>query len=234
MKHSTCCRHRIAASLNCFTEFLSKGLPLISLCIVIWIALLAIFPSIKCCGRFAFVTNPKFMIKCLGAILSLWVIAFNLKKYIDVQTVQLLGDLRKMLNSDEKRRIHFFLMRKEDKKAVIDKLEKDERYKKKEENEDAEIVYSVDSKDDQLKEQHNIDNGTINHSNVELFDYLGTIELGAIMLDLGLITTEQFKNQFGYRLDNIMESPDLLRHLTDEQSSYYYLWKAICLMRCVK
>lgn len=234
MKHSTCCRHRIAASLNCFTEFLSKGLPLISLCIVIWIALLAIFPSIKCCGRFAFVTNPKFMIKCLGAILSLWVIAFNLKKYIDVQTVQLLGDLRKMLNSDEKRRIHFFLMRYEEKKAIVDKLEKDERYRKnKEENEDAGITSSVDREDEQVKEQPNTDD-TINHSNVELFDYLGTIELGAIMLDLGLITTEQFRNQFGYRLDNIMESPDLLRHLTDEQSSYCYLWKAICLMRCGK
>ena len=234
MKHSICCRHTIAKSLNRFTDFLSRGLPVISVILVIWIVLLVVSPGIACCCRFDFVTDPKYLLKCLGAILSLWVVAFNLKKYIDVQTVQLLGDLRKMLNSKEKRRIHFFLMREEEKMAVIDELEKDEIYKKKEANEAAVITRTVDSENGQAKEQSNSDDNTIYHSNVELFDYLGTIELGAIMLDLGLITTDQFKNQFGYRLDNILESPELLKHLTDEQSSYYYLWKAICLMRCNK
>jgi len=51
MNYSTCSGHRISKFLNCFTEFLSRGLPIISIFIVIWIALLSIFPSIKCCGN---------------------------------------------------------------------------------------------------------------------------------------------------------------------------------------
>lgn len=63
------------------------------------------------------------------------------------------------------------------------------------------------------------DDGT-DLSNVEIFDYLGTLELGAIMLTRGILSEKEFYNQFGYRFENLANAPELLAHI--EQRHEYY------------
>lgn len=57
-------------------------------------------------------------------------------------------------------------------------------------------------------------------SNLELFDYLGTIELGAIMLKRKVITVEEFYNQFGYRVENLISNVDVLEHIYENKKYY--------------
>lgn len=59
--------------------------------------------------------------------------------------------------------------------------------------------------------------------NVELFDYLGTIELGAIMLKKGIIGYDEFYNQFGYRVENIMRCEKVKNHICDNCRYYRML-----------
>lgn len=56
--------------------------------------------------------------------------------------------------------------------------------------------------------------------NIKIFQYLGTIELAAMMLKDGLISFDEFDNQFGYRVKNIMRNDDLMRHLQDNREYY--------------
>ena len=60
----------------------------------------------------------------------------------------------------------------------------------------------------------------IEFSNLELFDYLGTIELGAIMLKRKVITIEEFYNQFGYRVENLVSNADVLEHIYKNREYY--------------
>lgn len=60
----------------------------------------------------------------------------------------------------------------------------------------------------------------IEFSNLELFDYLGTIELGAIMLKREVITIEEFYNQFGYRVENLVSNADVLEHIYKNREYY--------------
>lgn len=214
MKRSSCCRITSAKVLNKFASFLSVALPISAIIVLMWTLLLCLAPCIELSGRLSFLTNPKFQLRCLAAILSLWVIAFNLKKYIDVQTVQLLGDLRKMLNKDNKKLIHYYLLDKDEKDPIIPELETSSQTRESKEVE----VTSIEDR--------------MHHSNVELYDYLGTIELGVIMLDLGVINLDQFRNQFGYRVDNLFSNADVLKHITVNKEYYKYLWKAYCIMNC--
>lgn len=54
---------------------------------------------------------------------------------------------------------------------------------------------------------------------VEELDYIGTIELGAIMHRKGIINDVELYNQFGYRVENIVNS-SLLKKIS-EDSKYY-------------
>lgn len=60
-----------------------------------------------------------------------------------------------------------------------------------------------------------------------MFDYLGTVELGAIMLKHKVINYDEFYNQFGYRLENIMMNDRVMKHLEKEKIYYKYLWGII-------
>lgn len=133
----------------------------------------------------------KFWTTTFVVCLTLWVISYNLKKFLDIETVKALGNLRTKLNDEKKKDIHYFLLPDCDKKSVI----------------------SCDTKDKNEVKQLTIDN-------VDLFDYLGTIELGAIMVRRGAITLDEFYNQFGYRVQNIMRNPEIFKHLYNSADYY--------------
>lgn len=75
------------------------------------------------------------------------------------------------------------------------------------------------------KEKKEIHNKLINNPHddfeieIEELDYIGTIELGAIMHRKGIISNRELYNQFGYRVENIVNSS--LYKKISEDSKYY-------------
>jgi len=124
--------------------------------------------------------------KTLGWSLTLFVASINLQRYINVESIRSLTDLRKMLNSDEKKKIHHYLLNENKKEAILKDLE-----------------FSEDS------EKYN----KIIHSNIEVYDYLGTLEQGVIMVEKGLISVDEFNQQFGYRIRSILKNETLMEYI---------------------
>lgn len=60
-----------------------------------------------------------------------------------------------------------------------------------------------------------------NIRNIDIFNYIGTLELGRLMWDNGVIDEAKFKNQFGYRVDNISNSKEIKEHIL--RNKEYYL-----------
>ena len=194
-------------------------LPFIGAAILIWIIVLAFGaipqPSETC--FFKALCDLEFLLRSIGTIITIWVLTYTLKKASDTACVQALADIRSKLNSVEKKKIHFFLMDDADEKmAILEDLEKNPKYR---------------SNNDLPRQTEEKAVVRIEMSNVELFDYLGTIELGAIMLSKGLISLEEFDNQFGYRIVNIMRHPDLRGHILDPKCNYGFLLEAICALK---
>ena len=133
----------------------------------------------------------KDLIKAFGYCLTLWLACYNLKKFIDVETTKALGDLRTKLNDKEKKVIHTYLFPEEDRTSILKGL-----------NGSSSSVISPP------------------FENADLFDYIGTIVLGAIMVKRGAITLDEFKNQFGYRVENIKENKELMNYL-EKYNEYY-------------
>lgn len=53
-------------------------------------------------------------------------------------------------------------------------------------------------------------------------NYLGTIELINVYLKNGIITKKELNNQFGYRIDNIKNNPELMDYINSEN---YNTWR---------
>lgn len=141
-------------------------------------------------GMFLFWAEYTPLIKMFGCALTLCIASFNLSKYLDIETANALSELRRMMNSREKKRIHYYLLEAEDKEVILPEIDK----------EDSDFCCEL--------------------SNVELFDYLGIIELGAIMLKRGIILPEEFSAQFGYRAKNLWRNPEVKRHIQRNQQYY--------------
>ena len=214
-----CCSLKYSQVGLCIIKTLLYVLPFLGLVALVFIIILLIHGnavSDECCKERLFL-ELEFWLKALGAIVSTWVLTYTLKKTSDTACVQALAEIRTKLNSDEKKKIHFFLMDDEDEKpAILEGLEKNPNYR---------------SNFDPSKQAEGGANFRIDMSNVELFDYLGTIELGAIMLERGLISLKEFKNQFGYRLVNIVKNPEVRAHLIDPECDYSFLLEAICTLK---
>lgn len=127
----------------------------------------------------------------IGKCLTLLIINSNLLRYIDVETVKLLGDLRGRLQSEAKKNIHNYLLKETDKKPILNDLNLED------------------------------------NPNIEIFDYLGTLELGAIMLSRNVITQREFDNQFGYRIKNVRDNQELQNHIEKEKDHYAYLYQLV-------
>lgn len=130
------------------------------------------------------------LLKAFFSFLTLFVACHTLTKYIDVETTRSLGEIREKLNDSPKKIIHDYVMDQEDKESCPDSLKK--------------LLCK---------------NSSVDLPDVEVLDYLGTLELGAIMLYRGTINEEEFYNQFGYRFENL-ELSFLLR-IVKESPEYY-------------
>lgn len=207
------CKINRNTCLNVVANWLTVLLLVASIVSLVWIIINPVFkpdnPSFGDSKSFLF-DIPK-LIAFFGGCVSLWLVSLQLKKQADAETVRLLGYLREQLNTGEKQKIHFYLLSSEkgkskhdnDRKALLSDLESDSKYIKQ---------HCKENLDDEDK---------IRHSNVELFDYLGVLELGAIMLERGLISEEEFDNQFLYRIENVYNSPLKKLICSDSNKSYY-------------
>lgn len=208
--------------MNCRCDFSMRCLIsamnyiLLALSVILFAALAIVFFHTFFCWEFhpqftregvstmqEFWIDYKYIIQALGGCLTLFIVSYNLQKYIDVETVKALGDLRNKLNSDDKEKIHTFLLPEEDKKIVLPELDKE------------------------VEKDHKIP-----YSNSVLFDYIGTIELGAIMLRRNVITIDEFYNQFGYRVENLMNNTAIKSHIKD--NIYYYKELQYIVQRLIK
>ncbi len=157
--------------------------------------------------------------------MTLFVVSYNLKKYIDIETVRSLSDLRSKLNAPDKRLLHAYLLQQKDVRYKSDKVLSEfdgifkvfvERYNP---------TLSQNSKLGKYCKK------LVGDSDVLVYDYLGTIELGAIMLERGAITVDDFWNQFGYRLIAIINNRELMYHINECSESYKPLIWVIELMK---
>ena len=146
-------------------------------------------------GMQRFWLEYKPLVVAFGYTLTLFIASHNLAKYIDAETVNALARLREMLNSPEKKIIHNYLLDEDDKNLIIPEIDKT-------------------TNDDCCE-----------FSNVEIFDYLGIIELGVIMRERGVITSKEFESQFGYRVENIWRNREIVRHIMANKEYYEHLLK---------
>lgn len=121
------------------------------------------------------------LIKAFFYSLTLFVASHTLIKYIDVETSRSLGEIRSKLNDEPKKVIHQLLLQDKE-------VEKIQKYLK------------------EKLENLQFKGGTVNITEVEVLDYLGTLELGAIMLKRGLLSNNEFFELFGYRYENLKKS----------------------------
>ena len=67
----------------------------------------------------------------------------------------------------------------------------------------------------------------LNENRMILYNYLGTLEVLNILLKNGVITKDNFRNQFGYRLENIDNCLPLMQHLKNERAYWTDLFELI-------
>lgn len=141
--------------------------------------------------------------KLLFASATIFVAVVNLKKFIDTGIINSLSELRTKLNSDRNFIIHSYLLIEDD-KAPIDK----------------ELINYFNEHCNEQKIIKKYDEGMVNAA---LFDYLGTLELGVIMFERGLMDMEEFENQFKYRYEAIFNNKSIKAHIESNTNYYKYL-----------
>lgn len=148
------------------------------------------------------------IIKLFGYSATLLIAGYNLSKYMDVMAIEALRTIRERFDDEKKNELHELTLHKNDRVPII--------------------KHGVpDSKQDTLKKD--IEKDEFNNEdcslirNITIYDYLGTIELGAIMLRRGMISVEEFYNQFGYRVENIFRNPDICRSINNDYKHYEFL-----------
>jgi len=131
------------------------------------------------------IINPqflKFLLIACFSLLTLFVAGKQLQKQTDVATITGLIELRKLLTSEQNRQVHFALSEDEDKTALSNKEKKIEA------NKDVNNLLPASE-----------------IPMIDVYNYLGTIELGVEMVKRNLIDINTFYSQFGYRIENIFD-----------------------------
>ena len=178
------------------------GIVLFLGCCILLISIKAIFYDDWCVKISAdgvknmqlFWQEHSFLLQAFFCSMTLFVACHNLTKYIDVETCRSLSEIRTKLNDEPKKLIHNHILKPDDKKDIKTCL--------------GGYIDGLVSKD-----------GKVDFTTVEIFDYLGTLELGAIMLHRGIITEKEFFDQFGYRYIYIGCSK--LMKLIEHDAQYY-------------
>lgn len=147
------------------------------------------------------------IVKLLGYSATLLLAGYNLSKYMDMQVIESLRTIRERFNDSDKNVLHESLLCMTDRKPILP---------------ESNLQHHDDADDSQdAKIEHGLTKGRI--TNIVIYDYLGTIELGAIMLRKGLVSVDDFYNQFGYRIENIFRNSDLCQHVNNNYKYYKYL-----------
>lgn len=161
-----------------------------------------------CTNMFTEWVNLQFFLTALFGLVTLYVASRQLHKRSETACINSLIELRKQLTTGNNRNVHYALSPDEDKKTLNDK--------------------DVVPKSCGLEETEKI-------PMIDVFNYLGTLELGVQMVKRKMIPQDTFYNQFGYRLENIFEgNSDIhkkVRNHINECKSYYkdLLWMHECL-----
>jgi hypothetical protein len=206
----------------CFLKLL-RGMIIISTGFVAWLVLYKIFLIIykelsltACMNMFIQWEHLQFFLTAAFGLLTLYVASKQLSKHTDMACINSLIELRKQLTKGTNRDVHFALSLEDDKKTLEGKsmLEESEAEKDKKEK----PLNKTMLKEMGLKDINDI-------PMIDVYNYLGTIELGARMVKQKLMTIDVFYNQFGYRVENIFEghslAHDVLRKHINENKPYY-------------
>ncbi len=151
----------------------------------------------------------QYLIQIFGGSLSLFVVCYTLQRHIDTEAINALSNFREKMNKDEKIKLHSFLLAKSRKKVVVPELEE----------------LSLD--DEGTVESSNLSTYKMKNSNAVILDYLGTIELGYLMVKKGLISLDEFNKQFGYRVRHILKNDDIKQYLERSKGRSYEDFKSI-------
>ncbi len=78
---------------------------------------------------------------------------------------------------------------------------------------------------DKIKEiqQYLIQNNKIeayDFNDIEIYNFLGYLEVGSLMLQRGMMNKREFSNQFGYTLQQVLSCEDLYRHIKMSECFY--------------
>lgn len=77
--------------------------------------------------------------------------------------------------------------------------------------------------DEEKKQKENIFKSEFEKRQGVVYNYMGILELSKIYLDEGIITIEQFKEQFGYRIDNIYNNPLIKKWINFDPNNWQTL-----------
>lgn len=135
------------------------------------------------------------LLKVFAGVATIYIAGYNLSMYIDIAAIEALSNIRSRFNEKGKKDFHLFLMKEESDYALALKLLEKEECKGQNDN-------------------------TIEFDSADILDYLGVIELGYIMYVRRIIDIDEFYNQFGYRVEYLLENKDIVKHILDSKEYY--------------
>lgn len=142
----------------------------------------------------------QIFILSITAYIALNVYASN----VEVEELKMLIKLRELLASGKNQKIHQRLESMSGSGANHEeKLRMDCEEEEEEEEEDDETDVYLDGFD-----------------NCDVFNYLGTLELCKIILEHDVISTTSFRNQFGYRVENVAKCESIVKQM-DKDRTYW-------------
>lgn len=153
------------------------------------------------------------LLKSFATSATVFIAGYNLTKYIDIAEIESLSSLRNRFNEQGKKNLHLFLMRTEYERAD----EKD--------RETTDYMFADQIKNSvnfhALSSESDTDNDTcLKFNSADVLDYLGVIELGYIMYKRRLISLKDFWDQFGYRVEYLLENDAAVEHI-NHNFQYY-------------
>ena len=156
-------------------------------------------------GFVKFWSGYGLVLKILASGITLVITGYTLTHALHLATINSLKDLRERFNESGKKSFMLFLMKS---------------YKAPDDSSDSNLAERIASTSSQLNVPVMIEN-QISFNSTDVLDYFGVIELGGLMLKRGLITIEEFYNQFGYRLEYVLANQQIVKHIYNDAEGYY-------------
>ena len=149
------------------------------------------------------------LLKSFATSATIFIAGYNLTKYIDIAAIESLSGLRNRFNEKGKKSLHLFLMRNEyEMTDVKDRHATDYMFA---EQIKGRVYFNTGDTDN---------DACFKFNSADVLDYLGVIELGYIMYKRKLISLDDFWNQFGYRVEYLLENDAVVEHI-NHNFQYY-------------